>query len=516
MVQSTTSLNTSTPRTQPSANRVREDSSADQKQEPSLARDATIKLASLPENNGGRRLTVREANERAERKTLEVIRNTAVNGTTAASFVTIILALISRFFSSDPKQGLAAKLMNAAKATTKATFMTYGGFAACKGYQENDAGVALTQALEVAIPAATVDPCNLTTNRGLSIGLGNFIVEAKKLLSKSHYENFGESIKILKGASAKMWKEVRENPLKAMLNFREGPGAMLMALMTASAPIIHKLTGFEALTRFIRHVPGMIQELGKANLGNLQRGASMYFTSGVLMMGSSLINLLGGLTGNKNLQTTMELCTWLPNVVGRRLLVESMRQSELAQDRKAKPVTMMEAFKESAKNIFGWRGAESPVVGNNIQPVLKQAPRPSLGSSLSNDSSARSINYNYHNPASKEAMGRSVSETVINSGEKSNQNRSKESRSVNVGTANKDTVRTIPITQAAEQSTTKTTETKLERSGNIAANPQSSGTSSRESAPISSRSTGESLRSSRGALTTVKLVTSPSSIRKSA
>jgi hypothetical protein len=92
----------------------------------------------------------------------------------------------------------------------------------------------------------------------------------------------------------------------------------------------------------------------------------MYFTSGVLMLGSSALNLLGGFTGNKNLKETVELGTWLANIAGRRLLVESMRQSELAQDRNAKSVTMMEALKFSAKNLFTWGGVEE---NNAVQKV---------------------------------------------------------------------------------------------------------------------------------------------------
>ncbi len=126
--------------------------------------------------------------KKKEKNAIAGLRNIAVNFATGASLLTILGALLTR-----GSKTLAQQTLNIAKKATQFTFMTYGGFAALKAYGDNDTGVGVTQALEVAIPALTTEACDLTMNRGFSIGLGNFVNEAKKYFSKSNYQSFSES-----------------------------------------------------------------------------------------------------------------------------------------------------------------------------------------------------------------------------------------------------------------------------------------------------------------------------------
>jgi len=294
------------------------------------------------------KLTPRQLAKQQEKKTLAGIRNIAVNTATGASLLTILLALLTR-----GSKGLAQKTLSFAKKATQFTFMTYGGFAAAKAYGDNDAGVLSSQALEVAIPALTSDSIDLTMNRGFSIGLGNFVNEAKKYFSKSNYKNFSESAQDLGKSVGKFIDDLKTQPLKTITNFN-GPGAMLMGLITASAPIIKHVLGFDELASMMRHFPGMAMELGKVNSGVLNKGASKYFSSGVFMLSSSFINLFSGFSKSKDTKQTIELGTWLLNVIGRKLLVESMRENELAGDKNNKSVRPLEAIKQSLGSVFTW------------------------------------------------------------------------------------------------------------------------------------------------------------------
>jgi hypothetical protein len=301
-----------------------------------------------PKPNIDNRLTLKQLSQQQEKQTLAGIRNIAVNTATGASLLTILGALLTR-----GNKNLAQKTLNIAKKATQFTFMTYGGFAALKAYGDNDTGVGVSQALEVAIPALTTDACDLTMNRGFSIGLGNFVNEAKKYFSKSKYQSFSESTQDLGKSVGKFIDDLKTNPLKTITNF-DGPGAMLMGLVTASAPIIKHILGFEKLSSLMRHFPGMAMELGKVNAGVLKKGASKYFSSGVFMLCSSLINLFSGFSKNKNTKQTIELGTWLLNVVGRKLLVESIRENELANDKNNKATNPLEAIKNSLGSVFTW------------------------------------------------------------------------------------------------------------------------------------------------------------------
>ncbi len=294
------------------------------------------------------KLTARQIAKQQEKNTLAGIRNIAVNTATGASLLSILLALLTR-----GSKGLAQKTLNIAKKATQFTFMTYGGFAALKAFGDNDTGVLSSQSLEVAIPALTTDAIDLTMNRGFSIGLGNFVNEAKKYFSKSDYKSFSESAQDLGKSVGKFIDDLKTNPLKTIANFN-GPGAMLMGLITASAPVVKHVLGFNELASLMRHFPGMAMELGKVNNGVLNKGASKYFSSGVFMLSSSFINLFSGFSKNKDTKQTIELSTWLLNVVGRKLLVESMRENELAGDKNNKAVNPLEAIKQSLGSIFTW------------------------------------------------------------------------------------------------------------------------------------------------------------------
>ena len=139
-------------------------------------------------------------------------------------------------------------------------------------------------------------------------------------------------------------------------------------LVTASAPILKHVFGLDKIASMLRHFPGMAMELGKVNKGVLSRGANLYFSSGVLMLGSSFINLFSGFSKNKDRKQTIELGTWLLNVVGRKLLVESIRNNELASDKQKQSVGAIEALKKSLNSIFTW----GPIsLQKNLQTTVK-------------------------------------------------------------------------------------------------------------------------------------------------
>jgi hypothetical protein len=296
------------------------------------------------------KLTFRQLALKQEQNSLAGIRNIAVNSATGFSLITILTALASRLIGN---QSLAKASLNLAKKATQLTFMTYGGFAALKAYGDNDVGVGASQALEVAIPALTTDACDMTMNRGFSIGMGTFINEAKKYISRSKYQSFSESANDLMQSTKQFFRDLKNNPLQSISNF-DGPGSMLMGLVTASAPILKHVFGLDKIASMVRHFPGMAMELGKVNKGVLNRGANLYFSSGVLMLGSSFINLFSGFSKNKDRKQTIELGTWLLNVIGRKLLVESIRNNELASDKQKTSIGPIEALKKSLDSIFTW------------------------------------------------------------------------------------------------------------------------------------------------------------------
>ncbi len=273
-------------------------------------------------------------------------RSVSLNLVTGASLLSIIFALLTR-----GSKGLAQTTLNFAKKATQITFMTYGGFAAAKAVGVKDTGLGLSQALEVAIPALTTDACDLTMNRGFSIGLGNFVNEAKKYFSKSEYKSFLESTQYLAKSVGTFINELKTDPIKTITNF-DGPGAMIMGIITASAPVFKHLLGLDKLSSLMRHFPGMAMELGKVNAGVLNKGASKYFSSGVFMLSSSLINLFSGFSKSKDTKQTIELGTWLLNVIGRKLLTESMNDNELASDKNNNAISPIAALKESLGSIF--------------------------------------------------------------------------------------------------------------------------------------------------------------------
>jgi hypothetical protein len=70
------------------------------------------------------------------------------------------------------------------------------------------------------------------------------------------------------------------------------------------------------------------------------------------MLSSSLINLFSGFSKSKDTKQTIELGTWLLNVIGRKLLTESMNDNELASDKNNNAISPIAALKESLGSIF--------------------------------------------------------------------------------------------------------------------------------------------------------------------
>lgn len=310
--------------------------------------------------------TLAESTQEVKEKNVSAIRDIFLGAATALGVSASSFAFLTRVFSKDPdkKDCFAMKVEKFAKRSTAASYSTFALINTLRAIRAKDVGLAVSNFLEIPISICSGAE-NLTLNRGLSIGLGNIAMEAQKINSKSAYNNAGESVNYLMKSLKKTFQNFKTNPFKTITDTRNGTSAIIFSAITALSPLVKKLTGSNFLAYNFRHWPGILQELGKIDAANLRRGSFNYWTCGVMMFLSSAINLSGGMF--KQYKRSSEILTWIPNVLGRRLLAAANIYRETSKDRKAPAVTAVQALKLAAKEIFHQNGKYNTSMQKNFE-----------------------------------------------------------------------------------------------------------------------------------------------------
>jgi len=272
-----------------------------------------------------------------------------------------LAALASRVLSSNPdsESSIAHKLELWAKRATSATLGIYAIIAGQKAVQNKDAALGVSQLSEMIVPMMS-DTENLTINRGFGIALNTIAIEAKKFFNGHKFESFGQSFDALKGAMVEVSKRVKENPLKTLVDFKNGPGTILASVPVLFSPLLKLLGVNDKFVYMTRAIPGAVLELGKV-VGSLKRGAPLYFASGVNMMISSALNLVGGFVPES--RKSLEMLTWSFNLLGRLLLVRSIKNDEI-KSKDTSPVSISEVPQMILRELFAKTELEK------IPPVL--------------------------------------------------------------------------------------------------------------------------------------------------
>ncbi len=301
-------------------------------------------------------------------KTISTVRSTALALATTLGVSASGFAFLTRIFSADPdkKDCFAFKAEKFAKRSTATSYSIFALINTLRAINANDAGLALSNFLE--IPISFFSPAeDLTLNRGTSIGLGNIVMEAQKIYSKLKYHSFGESLDYLMRSLKKTYQVFKANPVGAIADTKHGTGAIIFSAITAISPLVKKLTGSNFLAYNLRHWPGILQELGKIDMSNLNRGAFNYWTCGVMMFLSSAINLSGGMF--KQYKRSSEILTWIPNVLGRRLLAAANIYRETSKDRKAPAVNVSQAIKLAMKEVLHQNGKYNALLQKSVDAL---------------------------------------------------------------------------------------------------------------------------------------------------
>lgn len=314
-----------------------------------------IEQISLPENriqqSNRRILTTREATKQVAEKNIATARSLLLGLATVLGISTSTFALGTRVFSKTPdrKDSFAKASERFAKTSTAISYSIFALINSLAAWKAKDLGLVLSNVMEIPISMLSSSDC-LTLNRGLSIGFGNIVTEAQKMFSKTEYKDFGESINCLARSLSKTYQGLVRDPFRTITNMRSGSGAIIFAAITAFSPFVKKITGSNFLAYNLRHWPGIIMEFGKINTINLQRGSYNYWTCGVMMFLSSAVNLIGSLMSS-SAKASSEIMTWIPNVLGRRLLAAANIYRETTR-KHAPKVTMAQAVKLAAREIL--------------------------------------------------------------------------------------------------------------------------------------------------------------------
>lgn len=263
----------------------------------------------------------------------------------ASSLVTFLLQFV--FKDGNPIKNLFEKF---SKQATVVAFGTNGAVCASDAYQRGDHAFIGPQLLDIAIPYLS-ESKTLTLNRGVPVGLYNALAELKSLAGKKSYSSFSENIKYLTIGLKKFWKEFRKAPLGTMGNFGKGPGGVFYGLLTSIAPVISITTGLKKIPALLRHTGGIGVEIAKMQPSRLAKGQWRYFSSGVFMFASSLVDLCGKLIPVFEKKATY--LNWALNLCGKRLWLNSIKQGELNSDSEHRKVSLAQLPQLAAQELFG-------------------------------------------------------------------------------------------------------------------------------------------------------------------
>jgi len=262
-------------------------------------------------------------------------RRNFTRGVTLFGSGSALVAFLSNLVLGD-KSAFGKAINYISEKAAALTFGSYGVIAAIDAYNRKDIKQVIPQVLAVLTPTIlTRDYTNLTLNGGVDIGWSNVAAEAEKVAGKKQYQSFDDSIQTLKSGLKQVFKDLRNNPIQALTDFKGGSAGMLWGMLTSTAPIVFHLTGMRRFSTLLRQAGGLIAEGGKLTIDNLKKGRYLYWASGVLLSGSSITNLLSAFLP-KSLRRPLENLTWVLNMIGKNAQVEAFNRGELTYE-KEKP-----------------------------------------------------------------------------------------------------------------------------------------------------------------------------------
>ena len=122
---------------------------------------------------------------------------------------------------------------------------------------------------------------------------------------------------------------MKENPLKAALNYESGTAGITTGLVTALSPLVH-LLGLKKAAALLRQGSGIAVEFAsKFNMDNLNKGRYALFASGGLMTVSSFLNLIKEFLPEKT-HKAVENFTWAFNLFGKQAQLQAYNNGEMA------------------------------------------------------------------------------------------------------------------------------------------------------------------------------------------
>jgi hypothetical protein len=333
-------------------------------------------------------LTVAGLNELKAQRSNQNTRTNAMLGLNLFGVVTSLAAGIANLATGG--EGAATKAIDSlANKVVKGNFIGLAGFGAADAARRKSPQIA-PQALAIFTPLLS-GAKDLTMNRGGEVGSMTLAAGIEQLGGgkKEGYTNFAESVDLTKSAFAKFFKALKENPIQAILDTKNGTGAMFTGIATMVAPLIHHM-GFEKIASIIRQGFGIALEFAsKLNLENLKKGRFALFFSGLLMTVSSGFNLFKPFAPER-IQKSIENFTWAFNLVGKQAQLQAYNSGELAytQDHE---FNLSELPSKMFNAILGRtnQATEAPVIGNAVGETTTEAN--SSSSNIKNSSSQQSF-----------------------------------------------------------------------------------------------------------------------------
>ena len=291
--------------------------------------NVNLKKLSQSTNSTPKTVTVEDLKQQKLISERNALRNKSMTAMTLAGGSFSAIAGLSKMFLGEDS-ALAKALDGLTNRVSALTFTGFGAFGSRDSVKRNYLPQVIPQVLGMITPWL-VKSEDLTMYRGVEVGLANVAADIEKLGGgkKQGYKDFGESINVLKSAASKYAQAMKENPLKAALNYESGTAGITTGLVTALSPLVH-LLGLKKAAALLRQGSGIAVEFAsKFNMDNLNKGRYALFASGGLMTVSSLLNLVKEFLPQKT-HKAVENFTWAFNLFGKQAQLQAYNNGEMA------------------------------------------------------------------------------------------------------------------------------------------------------------------------------------------
>lgn len=314
--------------------------------------------------SGQKIITVGEEGSKLLENNLMKMKAKGLKGVALAGGLASAAAFVFEFL---PDSGLKTFVENNIKRVVAGVFGAFGSIGAVDSINRNDYKQTVAQLASIAIPNFLVPKDqfeDLTLYRGFDVGAMNFAAEADKLPGgKKNYGSGGESLGHIFTAVETLFRDLKNDPIKAVSDFKSGVGTLFWSSLTMLSPVVYKVTGARFPSYLMRHAGGLVSEFGKLNPANLAKGAYKYFASGLFLFSSSLINLVGAGAGERTKKLS-EYITWALNIFGKELQLAAISSGETSKDFKAKAINVSDLPGLIISHFTGKNGYQASVDTN--------------------------------------------------------------------------------------------------------------------------------------------------------